>query len=283
MSSPMYLHPGAEEPLLFGDVFSSEWLFDAVIKEDAVPLGEIALSGGRGRGYAPTGGAFVTQKDFLLAHGRPCRAVLLSDDCEIETCLVRKAGKSRLTFAAVMPWPEDEGAAARAASMTSFRRHPLPPGDGFEGGVAELYRLFAVSGQALLDTHGRVARLGDQARADLEQRWAAFATRRGPLAAADNASKLAHVLDAKGDATRLAALHGGVALPADAAQEAGKAVARTCAQAWRVEGEIMQRIADVHEARGAGAPEVELLEEELRKLGELAVAAADELRGHSPS
>jgi hypothetical protein len=283
MNGARYLFPGPGEPLLFGDVFSSEWLFDAVINHDAVPLAEIALSGGRGRGYAPAGGALVTNKDFLLAHGKSCRAVVLSDDCEIETCLVRKAGKSRLTFAAVSTWPDDEEAAARAATMTSFRRHPLPPDNGFEGGVAELYRLFAVSGQALLNTHGRVVRLGEEARAELEQRWAAFATRRGPLAAADNASKLSHVLDAKGDATRLAALHGGHAAPGDSAQEAGKAVARTCAQAWRVEGEIMQKIAEVHEARGAGGPEVELLESELRKLGEFAVAAANELRGHSAS
>src|SRR5207249_2010770 len=156
------------------------------------------------------------------------------------------------------------------------RRHPLTPADGFEGGIAELYRVFAVSGQALLNTDDRVVALDDDARARLEQRWAAFATRRGPLAAADNATKLAHVLDAKGDAGRFALLVGGDALPSDAVQKLAEAVARTLIQAWRAEGEIMQKIADVHEKRGLGAEEAALLESELRTLGEVATAAADQ-------
>jgi hypothetical protein len=276
-----YLHREATDPLLFGDVFSSEWLFDAVINKDAIPLREIELSRGQGRGYAPVRPEGPqTDKDFLLAHGRTCRAVLLSDDCEIETCLVRKEGRSRLIFAAVTSWPTDQTAAAKAARMTTFRRHPLEPADGFEGGIAELYRLFAVSGQALLNTEERVVALDDEARARLEQRWAAFATRRGPLAAADNATKLAHVLDAKGAADRYELLVGGDALPSDSAQEAAKAVARTLNQGWRTEGEIMQKIADAHEARAAGMDEVAALELELRTLGELAVTAADVLRTH---
>jgi hypothetical protein len=276
----MYRQPAPKDPLLFGDVFSSEWLFDAVINKDALPLREIELAGGRGRGYAPvTPDGPQTEKDFLLAHGRSCRAILLSDDCEIETCLIRKGGKSRLAFAAVSPWPTDaETARSAARGMATFRRHPLEPADGFEGGIAELYRLFAVNGQALLNTHGRVVALGDDARARLEQRWAAFATRRGPLAAADNATKLAHVLDANGDADRFHLLVGGEVLPNDLAQDVAKAVARTFNQAWRTEGEIMQKIADAHEKRSAGGGEVALLEAEMRWLGELAVAAADQLR-----
>lgn len=254
-----------------------------MIHEDAVALAPINLSRGQGRGYAPMipGSLYNTGRDFMLAHGRSCRAVLLSDDCEIETCLVRSEGKSRLVFAAVAPWPADPAEAAKTMERTTFRRHPLQPGDGFEGGVVDLVRLFAVSGKALLNVGGRVIGLGEEGRAALEQRWAAFATRRGPLAAADNATKLAHILDAKGDAARLDLLHDGDALPSDAVQEAAKAVARTLNQGWRTEGEIMQRIADVHEARGAGDEEVALLESELRTLGELAIAAADQLRSQS--
>jgi hypothetical protein len=40
----------------------------------------------------------------------------------------------------------------------------------------------------------------------------------------------------------------------------------------------MQKIADVHEMRGAGEEEVATLEAELRSLGKLATAAADQLR-----
>lgn len=276
----MYRQPEESDPLLFGDVFSSNWLFDAVIKKDAIPLREVNLRGG-GRGYAPvTPEGPQTDKDFLLAHGRTCRAILLSDDCEIETCLVRKEGKSRLVFAAVAEWPTDNATAAKAVRMTTFRRHPLEPADGFEGGIAELSRLFAVSGQALLNTHGRVVALDDHARALFEQRWAAFATRRGPFAASDNATKLAHVLDANGESDRFDLLVGGDALPNSAAQDVAKAVARAFTQSWRTEGEVMQRIADIYEKRTVGDEEVALLEAELRKLGEFAVAAADELRTH---
>jgi hypothetical protein len=282
--SPVYRKPSSEDPLLFGDVFSSEWLFDAVIREDAMPLREIELARGRGRGFAPFSAEGPrTEKDFVLAHGRSCRAILVSDDCEIETCIVRRGGKSRLLFAAVSPWPSDEAAAEKAARMKTFRRHPLEPADGFEGGVAELFRLFAVSGGALLKTDGRVVGLEDEARALLEQRWAAFATRRGPLAAVDNATKLAHVLEANGDADHFEVLIGGSAMPSEAVQDVAKAVARAFNQAWRTEGEIMQKIADVHENRSAGAGEVQLLEAEMRKLGELATYAADQLRAQVSS
>jgi hypothetical protein len=276
----VYFVPAATDPLLFGDVFSSEWLFDTVINEDAVSLAPINLSRGQGRGYAPLtpDSPFKTDKDFLLAHGRSCRAVLLSDDCEIETCLIRREGRGRLVFAAVAPWPADPEEAAKAMERTTFRRHPLRPHNGFEGGIVDLVRLFAVSGKALVQTERRVVSLGETERAALEQRWAAFATRRGPLAAADNVTKLAHVLDARDDVGRFKLLHDGNALPTDATQEVAKAVQMTLNQAWRTEGEIMQKIADVHEARSAGREEVELLEAELRTLGELATAAADRLR-----
>jgi hypothetical protein len=276
----MYRTPNAKEPVLFGDVFSSAWLFDAVIREDAMPLREIELARGRGRGFAPVGAdGPQTRKDFLLAHGRSCRAILLSDDCEIETCLVRREGKSRLLFAAVSPWPADNATAAKTARMATFRRHPLEPANGFEGGIVELFRLFAVSGEAILKPDGRVVGLNDEARALLEQRWAAFATRRGPLAAVDNATKLAHVLEANGDADRFDLLIGGDAVPGDAAQDVAKAVARTLNQAWRTEGEVMQKIAEVHENRSAGEGEVAVLEAEMRKLGELAIEAADQIAG----
>jgi hypothetical protein len=275
----MYRKPSSEEPLLFGDVFSSEWLFDAVIREEAIPLREIELARGRGRGFTPVRAEGPqTEKDFVLAHGRSCRAILVSDDCEIETCIVRRKGKSRLLFAAISPWPSDEASAGKAARMKTFRRHPLEPADGFEGGIAELFRLFAVSGEALLKTNGRVVGLEEDARALLEQRWAAFATRRGPFAAVDNATKLAHVLDANGEGDRFERLIRGDALPTDEAQDVARAVARAFNQAWRTEGEIMQKIADVHESRSAGEGEVAILEAEMRTLGDLAIEAADLLR-----
>jgi hypothetical protein len=274
----MYRVPTQDEPVLFGDVFSSEWLFDAVLSRDAVPLREVNLRGGA-RGYAPvTACGPSTSGDLLLAHGNSCRAILISDDFEVETCLIRREGRGRLVFAAVAPWPEDHASADKAMRMTTFRRHPLEPADGFAGGIVEFFRLFAVTGTALLDKRNRVVALNEDARARLEQRWAAFATRRGPLAAADNATKLAHVLDARGATERFTLLLEGDALPTERVQDAAKAVARTFVQAWRTEGEIMQKIADAHEARTAGAEAISALAGELQTLSGFAAEATELLQ-----
>ncbi len=274
-----YAPPVPGSPLLFGDIFSPSWLFDAVVNNDAVRLGEVNMRGGN-RGYQPLPvTTTATNKDFILAHGDACRAVLLADDCEIETCLVRRGGRGRLLFAAITSWPADETEAAQTRALTTFRRHPFAPGEHFDGGIVELGRLFAVNGRALisLGEGDRVARLSDQGRAQLEQRWAAFATRRGPLAAIDNATKLARLIDARDDAARLDLLLSGDALPREATIETAKSVARTFAQAWKTEGEVMQGIADAHEARQPGLDKVAELEEALRTLALLASTAADSL------
>ncbi|MEJ7787842.1 MAG: hypothetical protein WKF96_23820 [Solirubrobacteraceae bacterium] len=274
--------PDAGTPLLFGDIFSPDWLFDAVVNDDAVRLGEVSMRGGL-RGYAPLkSDGPKTDKDFILAHGEPCRAVLLADDCEIETCLVRKGGRGRLLFAALTPWPSDEDKATKARTMTTFRRHPLEPGEHFDGGIVDLRRLFAVNGQALtsLGSGDRIVALANAARAGLEQRWAAFATRRGPLAAVDNATKLAHLLDAGDDVARFELLVAGEAAPSGAPAETARSVARAFTQAWKAEGEVMQCIADAHEAKNAGHGEVAQLEDALRTLADLASTAADALESH---
>lgn len=56
-----------------------------------------------------------------------------------------------------------------------------------------------------------------------------------------------------------------------------KSVAQALTQAWKTEGEVMQGIADAHEAQAGGGDEVTELEDALRKLAELASAAADGL------
>jgi len=274
----MYHVPDQSDPIVFGDVFSSDWLFDAFLNHDAVALRPVQMKGGA-VGYAPvpTHGA-QSSNALVLAHGESCRAILLSDDCEIETCLVRREGRGRLTFAAVTPWPTDPGEATDAEKMTTFRRHPLIPADGFEGGIAELFRLFAVTGTAVLGNSGRLLGLHDDARARLEQRWAAFATRRGPLAAAENATKLAHMLDALGNPGRIEYLVNGDAMPGESAIGAARDVARAMLQGWRVEGEVMQRVAAAHEARKDASEEVAALEDELRQLSEYAARAAEQLR-----
>jgi hypothetical protein len=279
----MYRVPTDTDPILFGDIFSSDWLVDAFVAQDAVALRQVQMKGGL-TGYAPvTPDKSHPSNPFVLAHGVNCQAILLSDDCEIESCLVRRSGRGRLMFAAVTPWPEDSAAAAEALQMTTFRRHPLMPADGFIGGIAELVRLFAVAGAALSGKPGRVLALDAHERARLEQRWAAFATRRGPLAAVDNATKLAHVLDARGNPGKIEFLASGDAIPSGKAVGAAEAVAKALVQGWRTEGEVMERVAEAHEARREATDEISNLEHELRQLSDFASQAADLLRATTES
>jgi hypothetical protein len=149
--------------------------------------------------------------------------------------------------------------------------------DEFEGGVIEFFRLFAVSGKSLVDSHGRMLSLTEPERAALEQRWAAYATRRGPIAAELNATKLAHVLHAGDDTAEWKKLTEGSAVPNAPAIDAGARLATALAQAWRVEGEILGKFADAHEKQKSGDDAVPLLQEELRLLSRLAAEAADAL------
>jgi hypothetical protein len=277
MSTPeRYITPAADLPLQFGDVFSGDWLHDAMINQEAVALAAFDARGGR-RAYTPLSPGTKRRTDLVLARGGPCRAVLVSDDCEIETWLVRKGGGGRLLFAALEGWPTGIDEQEQVAGSTSFRRHPLLPADGFEGGVVEFFRLFAVSGKSLLDSHGRMLSLTDLARAELEQRWAAYATRRGPMAAERNGSKLAYVLEAGDDAAKWEQLMKGSATPAAPHVDAGARLATALAQAWRVEGEIAGRFADAYEDKRNGDDDVPVLQEELRALSRMAADAADAL------
>ena len=263
--------PPEERPVLFGDIYSTAWLRDAFITEEAVPLHRFNRSGG-GIAYEPLAPDTHRATKYVLAEGAACRAIVLSDDCEIETLLARKGGQGRLLAAAVSAW--DPGAGER-----NFRRHPLPPGDGFAGGVVELSRLFAVQARALATRQSRVASLEDTARGELEQRWAAYTTRRGPLAALDSATKLAHLIDASGDAGRLAALIDHGATLDAAAMVKGKSVATVLVKAWRIEGEVMSAIANAHEERRVATSETTALARELQELADLARQASDQLRG----
>jgi hypothetical protein len=272
-TAPTYLVPAPDHPVVFGDIFSSKWLFDAMINADAVPLAEFARRGG-GPAYEPLDPDTKRRTNLVLTRGQRCRAILLSDDCEAETWLVRKGGSGRLLFAAIGEWPTDSEEAERIQASNSFRRHPLPPANGFDGGVVELFRLFAVSGKALLDTSGRVYSLSQDARAGLEQRWAAHATRRGPLAALDNGTKLAHVLEAGDDEALWAALLSGDTEPGSLPLNCGRSVAEALTGAWRLEGEGLAPIADAHEARESAPVAVAALRDELRALARLADEAA---------
>src|SRR4051794_26868440 len=119
--------------LSFGDIFSSEWFFDAYLRRDAVPL--VAFQP-RGGGHAWRRAAAAPDRDFVFAHGQRRPGILLGDDCEIET-IVRRRGRNRLIFAAIQPLPQQPDEAQRALQSRAFRRFPLVSSELFAGGIVE--------------------------------------------------------------------------------------------------------------------------------------------------
>jgi hypothetical protein len=245
----------------FGDVFSADWMFDIHVRGDAVPLKPFECHMGKGRpkilGYQPA--IPKPQRDLVLSHGKRHRAVLLSDNCEVESVIVRRRA-GRLTFAAVEDWPKNATEAERAVQSQAFRRHPLPPADGFTGGIVNLGSLFAVGWDAVASAtpDPRVARLDDDCVIDLEIRWNAYATRRGPRAHTDNALKLAMLLTADGNPAILAALRDldnpARLKPDSLDQAAANAVARALTIGWTLEGGVMNNMADALENGDPAGP-----------------------------
>jgi hypothetical protein len=233
----------------FGDVFSAEWMFDIHLRGDAVPLKPFECRTGRNRpptiGYQAA--APSPKRDLVLSHGKQRRAILLSENCVIESVLVRRAA-GRLVFASVEPWTANDA----EAEFLSFRRHPLPPGELFEGGVVNLENLFAVGHDALdADGEPRVARLDGDAALDLEIRWNAYAARRGPLAHLERAGKLAMLLTADGDSTLLRKMQdrtdGAQPEPESLDLTAANLLAETLTVAWFLEGGLLNDVSEAVE------------------------------------
>jgi hypothetical protein len=266
----MYEEPNEE--ISFGDIFAAEWFFDAYLRRDAVPLVEFTAKVGRGwKAAAPS-----RHRDALLAHGLQRRAVMLSDDCEVETIL-RRGGRSRLIFAAIEELPVAPSQAEEVLKTRSFRRFPLPPADGFPGGIVEFQQSFAVGIDGVKpadEGDPRVARLDSAMRVQLEIRWNAYASRRGPLTHLDNAEKLARLLAAGSDAERLARLKAGEDVPGAAELNVAKAVAEALSTAWDIEGAVLNTVAEAYEVAGHSSEAVDRLADALKQLGSRAQRAA---------
>jgi hypothetical protein len=255
-----YVAPDAA--VAFGDLFDADWLHDAFLEQDAALMAPYPLRKGAGLGYSAAYLRPGMVSDFLLAHGKRCRALLVSDDCLVETVLSRHQ-RGRLSFAAVFPLSDDATGRANDLATRSFGRFALPPGPHFpDGGIAELRYAFGVRVRSPQDVStliaSRVAGLGETMRTDLEVRWNAHAARRGPLVALDTRQKLATILERKtGTAT---------ALELSAAQALGQALA-SC---WTFEGstedrvsEALERGDEVHELITAVVEDLGLLRDDL--------------------
>lgn len=268
-----------EEPsgnISFGDIFAAEWFYDAYLRRDAVPLVEFSAKGGRGwRATRPS-----DRRDTLFAHGQQRQAILVSDDCEVETIL-RRGGRSRLVFAAIDRLPVGRTQADEALETKAFRRFGLPPEGGFSGGIVEFQQLFGMAAdgvEAQDGTDPRVARLGGEMLLQFEMRWNAYAVRRGPLTHVDNAEKLARLLSADGDAAKLARIKEAADVPKTEELAVAKAVAEALAAAWEIEGALMNRIADLYEHGGDVTEVREALANALIDLGARGQRAAALLR-----
>jgi hypothetical protein len=216
----MYLLP-ADEPILFGDIFVADWLNDAWLEEDAERLGKFTA---QGRFDAYGAHAVTEQSSWLLAHGRlPKAAILLNDDCYIESVLERNR-RGRLQLAPVFALPDDPVERAERLNTGAFTRFPLPPAAEFAGGVADLSCTFGIQiknrNVGARFARQRTLRLDEYGRTLLEARWGAHAARRGPVVARTVAGKLAELLDDSQQA------------------DAKKAVERLLARIWSSEGAI---------------------------------------------
>jgi hypothetical protein len=243
------MYEPAVGPLAFGDIFSAQWFFDAYLRRDAIPLVEFQQKKGARawRRAAPS-----PDRDLVFAHGQQRSAVMLADDCEIETIL-RRRGRSRLIFAAIEQLPSGFKEAQAALETRAFRRFPLPSAEGFGGGIVEFQQLFAVSVDGVqLGSDGvdpRVLRLDNQGKQELEWRWNAFAVRRGPLTHLDNAEKFARLLTASGDRDRAKRLDDRLEDPEPEHQEAARLLIEVMNAAWELEGSSMNDMAEAYERR----------------------------------
>lgn len=267
------MYTKATGPLAFGDIFSAEWFFDAYLRRDAFPLVEIQITGGTRawRRAAP-----APDRDLVFAHGKQHSAILLADDCEIETIL-RRRGRSRLIFAAIEPLPPRHEDAQRELQTRAFRRFPLSPAAEFSGGIVEFQRLFAMSvdGVEVTDegVDPRILRLNAETRLALETRWDAYATRRGPLTHLDNAEKFVRLMSANGDRDRLERLHERHEDPEEEYAELGRALIAALNTAWEIEGAVMNNMAEDYERQTGAARSVDEILSAMRRLASRAQRA----------
>lgn len=268
----MYFRPEGER-LSFGDVIEADWLFDVYLRPDAVSLhpevddvtGRVVRFTVRGapprKEQPPQKDAIAVAADFsepwALAFGNNRLAIVLTDDCELETIYGRdvpgeggpRKPRGRVLMAAIRAAGPEEVAGVRPGNASAFAL-PASEGPAFPGAIVELGRSFTVGVKSLLEhpDYRKVVSLDDEAKISLAQRWSAYATRHGPLVALAVGAVAGKLLEADGDPDRVAALRPVAAAPSgDWAVLAG-AVASALTSAWHLEGPLGDRLLEEWEA-----------------------------------
>lgn len=260
--------------LSFGDICEAEFLYDIHARADARALTreEAPISFAKKKWqldeavsyFVPLG---PTDGNYVLARGRPLRAVVLSDDCVIESALGRddRAPDGRLLFAPVVDATDDD--LAKLEERPTYGRFPLPSDDTSAGhAIAEIRRCFMVDARDIAAVEGgfSVRSLTDETRDELALRWAAYALRRGTFVVEDNLEKFGEVL-----------LVAGIAHAE--AQNFGVAVATAAAAAWLYEGRGIEDAGIAFDQSLPPLPVVEQLETQLQSLVEKATTALEEV------
>lgn len=282
---PRYAEPS--KGVRFGDLFRGDTLFDAYLKSDAVALGSHVMGDQmRDRlaahynrpdireavGALAFSGALPQkpEHDHLLAHGRHCRAVLVTDDCAIESAYGRDGAepRGRLLFAAVRDASDAD--AEELAQTPSFDRFPLPAEQPHveTPGIVDLKRLFMVDVRDANPSF-RFASLSDEAAEDFAVNWAAYVTRHGPLPGLKNAEKLA-VLLAGGRGNNLEAAH----------VTAAELISEIVNMAWRLEGDALELVSEAYERNTSGTEAINAVLQVVRQIAARASEATSALEAH---
>lgn len=277
----MYRAATTEDLLRFGDIVEAEWIFDLCLRDDAKPLTQHILPGGRPAIVAEQRSAMTKErvypKDAVLAHANvdrnANRAVIISDDCDVEDA--RRINRGRLRLAALVALPANQDERAKALATQAFDRYPLQPQEDltppFAGGTIELQRVFSVAAAEVLALKPVLVIADEQRRQELQIRWAAHATRHGPAVAAQSAQDLVKLLIADGDVEAVPDPRQGLVFDA-ADHEMIERLKIVSVLNWALEGGNVDSISDALEE--GDAPDVHL-ERTAQLLDRLATASAD--------
>jgi hypothetical protein len=244
--------PRPRRSVSFGDVCCAEFLHDVFVRADARVLRREEQAASKfWRNRVPdlpesfpaflAAGEGRRDEDYVLAHGAPHDAVVLSDDCVIESALGRddKQPKGRILMAPVIP--ADERALTQYRAAASLGVFALDADEHVrEPRLVQLRRCFMVrAGDFAHSAAADMVRhsLTDQARAALAARWTAYAARRGPLVAQDNARKLTEMVAAE---TRR---------PVEEVGPTVFAIAKPVVASWVFEGSALERAGAAWDAR----------------------------------
>jgi hypothetical protein len=287
----MYEHPDPTAALGFGDIIEAPWINDLYLASDCVRLNR----GEKGRFISAEPGERTPPIDILLAHGNPRRAIIVTDDCALDSVLGRNGQDphGRILVAAIRDSTTTQ-VAALAEKDAKFGQFPLPADDtalDFKPGIVEFERTFAIyygsiTGKSALTGEDpkftRLASLNANGKSRLAQAWAAHVVRHGPLVADDGTRKYANQLTVERDPTTRDELLRKRRLADREDLDIGEAVAATLAAAWELEGAGLDEVSYEWETNASPERSHAILVKGLRTIHNAATVALALMENDEP-